>query len=90
MFGSSLTVFCLKMGTKQNKHSHSAVESRHYTVTGVKRVLKIFVSGKEKKQACRDPDLSGSWILNLGSWILNLELDYPNSELLQVTDTKIA
>ena len=27
MFGSSLTVFCLKMGTKQNKHSHSAVES---------------------------------------------------------------
>ena len=47
MFGSFLTVFCLKMGTKQNKHSHSAVESKHYTVTGVKIVLKIFVSGKE-------------------------------------------
>ena len=36
MFGSFLTVFCLKMGTKQNKHSYSAVESKHYTVTGVK------------------------------------------------------
>ena len=47
MFGSFLTVFCLKMGTKQNKHSHSAVESKQYTVTGVKIVLKIFVPGKE-------------------------------------------
>ena len=47
MFGSSLTVFCLKIGTKQKKHSHSAVESKHSTVNGVKGVLKLFVSGRE-------------------------------------------
>ena len=35
------------MGAKQNKHSHSAVESKHCTVNGLKGVLKIFVSSRE-------------------------------------------
>ena len=47
MFGSSLIVFCLKRGTKQNRHSHSVAESKNCTVNDVKAVLKIFVSGKE-------------------------------------------
>ena len=43
MFGSSLTVFCLKRGTKQNRHSQSVAESKNCTVNDVKAVLKIFL-----------------------------------------------
>ena len=47
MFGSSLTVVCLKRGTKQNRHSHSVAGSKNCTVNDVKAVLKSFPSGKE-------------------------------------------
>ena len=42
-----LTVFHLKRGTKQNRHSHSVAESKNCTVNDIKAVSKIFVSGKE-------------------------------------------
>ena len=54
MCGSSLTVFCLKRGTKQNRHSHSVAESKNCKVNGVKGVLKILVSGEEKFQSVVD------------------------------------
>ena len=46
-FVSSLIVVCLAKGTMQRRHSQSVAGSRRYIVSVIKKVIEIFVYGRE-------------------------------------------
>ena len=47
LFVSSLIVVCSAKGTMQRRHSESVAGSRHYIVSVIKKVIEIFVYGRE-------------------------------------------
>ena len=47
VYTNSFIPFCLKRGTKQNRHSHSVAESKNCTVNDVKGVFKILFPVKK-------------------------------------------
>ena len=47
LFVSSLIVVCSEKGTMQRRHSQSVAGSRHYIVSVIKKVIEIFVYGRE-------------------------------------------